>query len=173
MKKIRLFLFLFLSSCVNIPDNITPVTPFEAGKYLGKWYEIARLDNSFERGLSQITADYSVGTDGEIKVINRGYAIAEKQWQQAEGKAYFVEKPDVGYLKVSFFEPFYSAYIVVLLDQENYQYALVTSSSKSYLWILARQPKLSAAVQDKLLKKAAELGFETDQLIYVSHHPEI
>ncbi len=171
MKKIRLILFLLLSSCVSIPDDITPVTPFVADKYLGKWYEIARLDNSFERGLSQITADYSLGTDGEIKVINRGYAIAEKEWQQADGKAYFVEKSDVGYLKVSFFGPFYSAYIVVLLD-ENYQYALVTSSSKSYLWILARQPKLSAAVQDKLIKKAAELGFETDQLIYVSHHPE-
>jgi len=172
MKKIRLILFLLLSGCVSIPDGITPVTPFVADKYLGKWYEIARLDNSFERGLSQITADYSLSTDGEIKVINRGYAIAEKQWQQAEGKAYFVDKPDVGYLKVSFFGPFYSAYIVVLLD-ENYQYALVTSSSKSYLWILARQPKLDAAVQDKLIKKAAELGFETDKLIYVSHKPEV
>ena len=168
MKKLSFFLFLFLSSCVSIPDGITPVTPFAADNYLGKWYEIARLDHSFERGLSDITADYSLASDGEIKVINRGYAIAEKQWQQAEGKAYFVDKPDVGYLKVSFFEPFYSAYIVILLD-ENYQYALVTSSSKSYLWILARQPKLSAAVQEKLLKKAAELGFETDQLIYVSH----
>lgn len=172
MKKIRLLLFLLLSSCVSIPDGITPVTPFEASRYLGKWYEIARLDNSFERGLSQITADYSLGTDGEIKVINRGYAIAEKQWQQAEGKAYFVEKPDVGYLKVSFFEPFYSAYIVVLLD-ENYQYALVTSSNKSYLWILARQPKLSAAVQKKLIQKATALGFKTDELIYVSHKPEL
>ncbi len=166
LKKITLALILLLTGCVGIPENIKPVTHFNAQKYLGKWYEIARLENSFEQGLSHISAEYSLREDGSVKVINRGYSTQDKQWQEAVGKAYFVEQPDVGYLKVSFFGPFYGSYIIFELDHENYRYALICGPDKSYFWLLAREPKLSDTLKNKLLAKAAALGFETDKLIY-------
>ena len=117
------FVCLLLTGCVGVPENVKPVEDFKLEKYLGKWYEIARLDHSFERGLTQVTATYSLRSDGGVKVINRGYAAADDSWKQAEGKAYFVKSPDVAYLKVSFFGPFYGAYVVFALDQAGYQYA--------------------------------------------------
>ncbi len=100
-------LMLVLSGCTSLPDDITPVNNFELPKYLGTWYEVARLDHSFERGMSAVTATYSMRADGGVKVLNRGYIDQEQQWDDAEGKAYFVESSDVGHLKVSFFGPFY------------------------------------------------------------------
>ncbi len=161
--------FLFITSCVGIPKNVKPVSNFKIEKYLGKWYEIARLDHSFERGLSHVTADYTMRNDGGVKVLNRGYSAAKKSWKQAEGKAYFVEDSNQGYLKVSFFGPFYGSYIVFELDQDNYQYSLVSGPNKSYLWILARKPVLSADIKSSLIKKAADAGFDTSKLIFVDH----
>ena len=112
---------LFLTGCVGIPENVKPVDHFELDKYLGKWYEIARLDHSFERGLTQVTADYSLLDDGGVRVLNRGYSVKNNSWKEAEGKAYFVKGPDQGYLKVSFFGPFYSSYIVFDLYHDKYQ----------------------------------------------------
>ena len=169
MKKLTILLFIFLTGCVGIPDNVKPVDNFQLERYLGKWYEIARLDHSFERGLSRVTADYSLREDGGVRVLNRGYSAENKAWQEAEGKAYFVESPDQGYLKVSFFGPFYGSYIVFELDHDNYQYSLVSGPDKSYLWILARSPKISESIKKSLLKKAAALGFDTTKLIYVAH----
>ena len=159
---------LLLSGCVSIPEGIEPVKNFQAERYLGTLYEIARLDHSFERGMQQVTAEYSLRDDGGIKVINRDFKEAEQEWAEAEGKAYFVEDQNTGYLKVSFFGPFYGAYIVFDLD-ENYQYSLITSSNKSYLWLLARTPQSDAAQQQRLLKRITELGFARDQLIFVEH----
>jgi apolipoprotein D and lipocalin family protein len=138
-------------------------------KYLGDWYEIARLDHSFERGLTRVAANYRLRDDGGIRVLNRGYSVKENSWKEAEGKAYFVKGPDQGYLKVSFFGPFYGAYIVFELDHENYQYALVCGPDTSYLWILARAPELKKEITEMLIAKAAALGFDTDQLIFVAH----
>jgi apolipoprotein D and lipocalin family protein len=138
MKKLLIALVLLLTGCMGLPDNIRPVDNFEVKKYLGKWYEIARLDHSFERGLTKISAEYSLRDDGGVKVINRGYSASDNEWKQAEGKAYFVEGSDQGYLKVSFFGPFYGSYIVFELDHENYQYSLVSGPDKSYFWLLAR-----------------------------------
>lgn len=163
---------LLLSGCVSIPEGIEPVKNFQAERYLGTWYEIARLDHSFERGMQQVTAEYSLRDDGGIKVINRGFKEAEQEWAEAEGKAYFVEDQHTGYLKVSFFGPFYGAYIVFDLD-ENYQYSLITSSNKSYLWLLARTPQIDAAQQQRLLKRITELGFARDQLIFVEHAKQV
>lgn len=126
-------------------------------------------DHSFERGLSRVTAEYSLRDDGGVKVINRGYNAAEKKWSEAEGKAYFVDGEDTGYLKVSFFGPFYGAYVVFELDETNYQYALVSGPDTSYLWILARTPTLDPAVQRELIDKARARGFDTDKLIHVDH----
>lgn len=169
MNKLLIALLLFLTGCTTIPSNVTPVGDFKLEKYLGKWYEIARLDHSFERGLSRVSAEYSLRDDGGVKVINRGYSTNDGTWKAAEGKAYFVEKPDQGYLKVSFFGPFYGAYVVFGLDAENYQYSLISGPDKSYLWILARTPRLDRVVLDTLMAKAAAAGFDTSELIFVNH----
>lgn len=168
MKILSLIVFVFLSGCVALPKNVQPVGNFKLDRYLGKWYEVARLDHSFERGLSKVTADYSLRDDGGVRVLNRGYSVADQKWKEAEGKAYFVGKPDQGYLKVSFFGPFYGAYVIAELDHENYQYSLVTGPNTSYLWILSRTPTLDAATKDRLVKKAASLGFDTSKLIFVA-----
>ena len=112
-----------LSGCVGLPQGIEPVRGFELERYLGKWYEIARLDHSFERGLEQVTAEYSLRDDGGVRVVNRGFDTGKGAWDEAVGKAYFVETEDLGYLKVSFFGPFYGAYVVFGLDDENYRYS--------------------------------------------------
>jgi len=170
MRKILIVLVLFLTGCVGIPENVKPVDNFRLEKYLGKWYEIARLDHSFERGLTRVTADYSLRDDGGVRVLNRGYSEKEKAWKEAEGKATFVQGTDQGYLKVSFFGPFYGSYIVFELDHENYQYSLVCGPNKSYLWILARSPEIEKDLNDLLITKATALGFDTSKLIFVDHH---
>jgi apolipoprotein D and lipocalin family protein len=155
---------------VEVPTGITPVGNFEINRYLGKWYEIARLDHSFERGLTRVTANYTLQEDGGVKVLNRGYSKKEGEWKEAEGKAYFVQSTDRGFLKVSFFGPFYGAYIVFELDHENYQYALVCGPDKSYLWLLARTKELDRDLTLKLIAKAEKSGFDTSNLIFVEHH---
>lgn len=162
---------LWLSACAtSVPEEgITPVTGFNAERYLGKWYEIARLDHSFERGLEQVSAEYSKRDDGDIRVLNRGFSTSKQTFEEAEGRAKFVGKPDVGQLKVSFFGPFYGGYNIVELDP-NYQYALIAGNDRDYLWILARTPQLDPAIQQRLVAKAQSLGFVTDKLIFVKQN---
>jgi apolipoprotein D and lipocalin family protein len=169
MKKLLTVYVLLLAGCVGIPNNVSPVDNFKLGKYLGKWYEIARLDHSFERGLTQVTAYYSLQADGGVRVLNRGYSVEKKSWKEAEGKAYFVKGTDQGYLKVSFFGPFYGSYIVFGLDHDKYQYSLVSGPDKSYLWILARNPIMDEEIKNKLIKMASASGFDTRKLIFVTH----
>ena len=170
MKKLLFLSVLVLAGCVGRPENIVPVNNFDTTRYLGKWYEIARLDHSFERGLSHVTADYSLRQDGGLKVLNRGYKDADAKWKEAEGKAYFVDKKDVGYLKVSFFGPFYGSYIVFDLDQQDYSYSMISGPDKSYLWLLSRTPTMDPALQQRLVEKARGLGFDTSKLIYVKQN---
>lgn len=169
MRWILLFIMLSTGGCVAIPADIEPVRGFELQRYLGRWYEIARLDHSFERGLVNVTADYSLEEDGRIRVVNRGYRPADDQWETAEGVAEFVDATDVGRLKVSFFGPFYGGYNIIALDRENYGYALVCGPNRSYLWILAREPRLDPAVTASLVARARALGFATEALIMVDH----
>ena len=169
LKNLAPAVFLCLVGCTGLPENVTPVGEFKLEKYLGTWYEIARLDHSFERGLTRVTADYSLRNDGGVRVMNRGYSTGDSAWKEAEGKAYFVNQPDRGYLKVSFFGPFYGSYVILALDREGYQYSLVCGPDKSYLWILARRPKLDKVVLDGLIAKAATAGFDTSKLIIVDH----
>ena len=171
MRIICVFLiFLLAAGCTGLPEGIEPVKGFELDRYLGKWYEIARLDHSFERGLKMVTAEYSMRPDGGIKVLNKGYSTEDKKWKEAEGKAYFVREKDEGYLKVSFFGPFYGSYVIFELDKEEYQYAFVTSASKSYLWLLSRTPEVSQKLIEQFEKRAKKLGFKTDELIYVEQN---
>ncbi len=160
-------LVLLLVSCTGTPEGISPVTGFELQRYLGGWYEIARLDHSFERGMSRVTADYSLNDDGSIMVVNRGYLAEESEWKEAIGKAKFVGEEDVGHLKVSFFGPFYGGYVIFELDQQGYQYAFVTSYNRDYLWLLSRQPQVSDALKQQFVQQADALGFDTGALIWV------
>jgi len=173
MKKIIRHICLFLSAlvtgCIGVPENVKPVDNFDMRKYLGKWHEIARLDHSFERGLIKVTADYTLGEDGGIIVLNRGFDPRRKKWKEIEGKGYLVGDPSVGRLKVSFFGPFYGGYNIIELDRNDYQYALVCGPNKSYLWILARDPMIDREIVKRLVAGAASLGFDTGQLIYVEH----
>jgi len=173
MTKLRLLLIALLAllaGCVALPENIEPVAGFQAERYLGDWYEIARLDHPFERGLSRVSAHYSRRDDGGIEVVNRGWSDAEKVWKEARGKAYFVEGPEIGHLKVSFFGPFYGAYGIFVLDAD-YRFAMVSGPDKSYLWLLSRTPTLDARARERLVTTAAALGFPTDQLIFVDQSP--
>ena len=163
---IALFTTLLLVGCLGTPDNVKPVTNFKVEKFLGTWYEIARLDFIYEKGLNQVTATYSLRSTDQIKVVNRGYQTEKSRWRETEGKAFFVNGKDEGYLKVSFFWPFYSSYVVFDID-DNYQYALVTSSDKSNLWLLSRTPTISGEVKASLIAKANALGFDTNKLVYV------
>ena len=159
----------FMNSCVGLPEGIKPVEGFNKDRYLGKWHEIARLDHSFERGLSRVTADYSVRDDGGLKVLNRGYNDVKGEWSEAEGRAYFVADPDVGHLKVSFFGPFYGSYVVFELDEKDYEYAYITSYNKDYLWFLSRSPNVTESEKKRFLEKVEKLGFAVDKLIFVDH----
>lgn len=169
MRSLFALCLLCLAGCTSLPDNIRPVGDFKLDRYLGKWYEIARLDHSFERGLSNVSAEYSLREDGGVRVVNRGYDAATQKWKQAEGKAYFVTDPQTGHLKVSFFGPFYGAYGIFELDHAGYQYALISGPDKSYLWLLARSPQLDPGVREALIAKAAAKGFDTGKLILVKH----
>lgn len=167
MRRLLAALALGLCGCATgAPEGVEPVTGFELDRYLGKWHEIARLDHRFERGLSKVTAEYSMREDGGVRVLNRGYSDEKGEWKEAEGRAYFTGERTVGSLKVSFFGPFYGGYNIIELDRENYSYALVCGPDRSYLWILARTPDLAPAALERLEARAAELGFETDKLIY-------
>jgi apolipoprotein D and lipocalin family protein len=167
MKNLLMFsALLLLTGCVAVPSGVKPVENFSLDRYLGEWHEIARLDHSFERGLTRVTAKYSLRPDGGVQVLNRGYSEKKQQWKEATGKAYFVRGSDQGYLKVSFFGPFYGSYVIFELDQKEYRYSLVCGPNRSYLWILAREPKLEPELRERLVGKAAALGFKTDRLIF-------
>ena len=161
--------FLLLCGCLGYPNNIDPVENFDINKYLGRWYEIARLDHPFERGLEQVSALYTLRKDGGIRVTNRGFSKQKQAWKEAEGKGYFVRNRDEGYLKISFFGPFYASYVIFELDEQNYQYAWITSSDKSYLWFLSRTPVVDKEDLQYFIRETKKLGFATDQLIFVHH----
>lgn len=151
---------------VTPPKDVKIVDNFQLSRYLGTWYEIARLDHSFERGLDHVTANYSLRDDGGVKVVNRGYNVKKQQWQESVGKAYFIGSPQQASLKVSFFGPFYGGYNVIDLDDE-YQHALIAGPNRDYLWILSRTPTIDTQTQQRLVAVAQHYGFPVDKLIWV------
>jgi apolipoprotein D and lipocalin family protein len=162
-----ILMVMLLSACTGLPAGIEPVTGFDIDRYTGRWYEIARLDHSFERGLSRVTAEYTLKDDGSVRVINRGFNADKGEWKQAEGRARFVGAADRGHLKVSFFGPFYGAYVIYELDHDGYQYAFITSYKRDFLWLLSRTPEVDEALRQRFVEGAQELGFATDELIWV------
>lgn len=172
MKRLGHYLLLsisvFLFGCTGMPETVKPVTNFELDRYLGKWYEVARLDHSFERGLDNVSATYSLNQDGSVKVLNRGWDTEDLEWSEAEGKAKFVESEDIAHLKVSFFGPFYGSYVVYYLEPD-YSVALVSGYNSDYFWILSRTPTIEASQLGQYVERAKSAGFATDSLIFPNH----
>jgi apolipoprotein D and lipocalin family protein len=161
---------LFFVGCTGVPAGLRPVTDFEPERYLGKWYEIARLDHRFERNLSTVSALYYKKNDDAIGVVNRGYNEKTGKWEEIEGTAFFLQNESVGSLKVSFYGPFYGGYHIIALDRKAYQYAMVVGPRLSYFWILSRQKKMDREVLAELVAKAEQLGIDTEKLIYVNQN---
>ncbi|MFT3683072.1 MAG: lipocalin family protein [Ferruginibacter sp.] len=155
-----------LQSCKTMPKGTVVVKPFDADRYLGKWYEIARYDYRFERNLKNVTAEYSLNQDGSIKVVNRGFDYKKNEWKEATGKATFRGDKNEGKLKVSFFGPFYAGYNVIAIDPA-YKYALVAGKSLDYLWILSREKTIPQNIKNDYMQKAAAIGYDTSTLVWV------
>ncbi|WP_462160060.1 lipocalin family protein [Pseudoalteromonas sp. GB56] len=165
--KIIILLTLVLSACTSVPEQVKPVTPFELSRYTGTWYEIARMPHSFEEGLTKVTATYSINDDGTVKVLNKGFDAQQDEWSSAEGKAKFVDSSNVGHLKVSFFGPFYSSYVIFDLDQQDYQYAYISGFNTDYAWLLSRTPEVDEQRINDFKQALAQRGFAVDKLILV------
>lgn len=151
-----------------MPKGAKPVTNFDANRYLGKWYEVARFDFFFEKNMDNTTAEYSLNDDNSIRVVNRGYNYKKNEWSEAKGKAKFVGSPDVASLKVSFFGPFYAPYNVIQLDKD-YRYALVVGKNTDYIWLLSRTPTMPEDIKKKYVDVARSLGYDVDKLVWVEH----
>ncbi|MBX3728676.1 MAG: lipocalin family protein [Candidatus Sumerlaeia bacterium] len=157
------------TGCTGVPKGVRPVDSFDADRYLGKWYEIARLDHSFERGLSRVTAEYGRRDDGAISVVNRGYDARRDRWKEARAVARFRGDESVASLRVTFQWPFSGGYHVIALDDAEYRWAMVSGPTRGYLWILAREPQLDPPIAEKLVAEARALGYAVDELIFVEH----
>lgn len=166
-----LLLVVGLGACSTAPpQGVQAVSPFELQRYLGTWHEVARLDHRFERGLSRVSATYSLNDDGSVKVLNRGYNAEKRAWSEAEGHALFTGDTNTGSLKVSFFGPFYGGYHVIALDAD-YRWAMVIGTDPGYLWILARDRQLPGDVRGRLVAQAAQAGVDTRSLMWVDQSP--
>jgi len=161
-------LSVILSGCASMPKGAKSVDNFDKSRYLGKWYEIARFDFAFEKNLNNTTAEYSIGKNGMIDVVNAGYNYKVDKWSKAIGRARFRGADTTAELEVSFFGPFYAAYNVIALDGE-YRYALVAGSNLKYLWILSRTTTIPDDVKANYISLAKSLGYKTDALIWVEH----
>jgi len=171
MRIVMLVLTLLLAGCgAKTPEHVKPVDNFDGARYLGTWYEIARIDNRFEKGLSRVTATYTAREDGGITVTNRGFEAATGQWKESVGKAYFVDGKDKGHLKVSFFGPFYGAYVVFELEREGYQYALISGPDTSYFWLLSRSSTMDPALRNQLIDLAVTKGFKREDILLVAQN---
>jgi len=156
---------ILLTGCTGIPEGILPVKEFDLERYYGKWYEVARLDHRFERGLQNVTAEYSAKDNGFVEVKNRGFNAAKQEWSEAVGRARFKSDPETGHLLVSFFGPFYASYVIFELN--DYQQAYVVGNNRKFLWFLSRTPDVSDSDKQKFLQKTKESGFDTSELIWV------
>jgi len=156
-------------SCSGIPDDVKAVQNFDLNRYMGTWYEIARLDSRFEKGLSHVTAKYKLNDDGSIEVTNRGWDTEKQTWDEIIGKAHVASDDGSASLKVSFFGPFYAGYNVIAIDTVAYSYALVCGSDREYLWLLSRIPILDRNITQEMLSQAATAGFDISKLVFVNH----
>jgi apolipoprotein D and lipocalin family protein len=170
LQPIAIALVLALSSLqlAASPSHVEPLTDFKLESYLGTWHEIARIENSIEEGLSNVTASYYLKKNGTIKVINKGFNDEDGEWEEAEGRAYFNSEANIAHLDVTFFWPFYVDYIVFEFEDSENGYAFVTSDSTDYLWLLARKPVVDDTLVERFLMLAEQMEFNTKELIFVS-----
>lgn len=160
----------YLTSCKSssIPIQIEVVTPFDVNKFDGTWYEIARFDFKHEKDLSNVTANYSLNTDGSIKVVNKGFNYVKNKWEEVNGKAKFTSSKNLGSLQVSFFGPFYSGYHIVMLEP-NYDSVLIFGDTTDYIWILSRNKTITESTKQKFLAKAKDAGYDLNRLVWTKH----
>lgn len=144
---------------------LVPVATFDPARYMGRWFEIARYDRRFERGLHRVEARYELLSDGGIAVVNSGIDARTGIRRTARGRAHLTATP--GLLRVSFFWIFYADYRVLALD-DDYRWALVGGASRSYLWILSRTPELEAATLERIRAAAQARGYDTARLTYIA-----
>ena len=156
---------LYYKNRPTIPEGIEAVKGFDLKRYLGRWYEICRMPMRYEKGLTRVTAEYSLNADGSVRVVNSGFDERSRRWRKSTGKAIFADDPNEAKLKVSFFGPFYAGYNVVAID-EDYQYALVFGRTLDYMWILARDPDVPEKILRKYVEKAAAAGYDYYRLIW-------
>ncbi|TCD47640.1 lipocalin family protein [Chlorobium sp. N1] len=156
-------LLLVPAGCTGVPEGLEPVGNFSLERYLGTWYEIARIPNSFEKDFEEVSATYTLSEDGSVRVENRGYDGRKQEWKSVKGRAKFAGAADRGALEVSFFGPFYASYNVLVLDPE-YRWALVSGHDRDLLWILGRSPVMEEGLYDELRKKAAAMGFDASKI---------
>ncbi len=168
-RRLAMAILFLMAGCTGVPSGIDPVEDFDVRRYAGTWYEIMRLDHSFERGLVNVSATYGLRDDGSVSVVNRGYNPAECAWDSVDGTATFQGDPRVASLSVTFFWPVAGGYHVFELDRPDYGYALVAGPTRDYLWILARAPDLPTATRNRLVDTARQNGFPVDELILVQH----
>lgn len=167
---LRLFAILTLllpAGCTGVPDGLEPVGGFSLERYLGTWYEIGRIPNSFEKEFEEVSATYTLSEDGTVRVENRGYDTGKERWKSVSGRAKFAGETDRGALEVSFFGPFYASYNVLALDSE-YRWALVSGHDRDLFWILSRDRKMEPALYESLKAKARDMGFDADAIRPVS-----
>jgi len=167
-KKLLVILSTYLLSCTSVPSDLTVVNNFEIDRFLGTWYEIARLNHKEERNLQQVSATYSLQSNGSILVVNKGFNSKKNVWKSIEGKARFNGPTSEGRLKVSFFGPFYGGYNILKLE-EDYSIAMVAGPNRKYLWILARDKQIKTEQYNAYIEQAKAWGFATSELIVVEH----
>ncbi len=156
---------ILLKSKRTIPKGVKAVGNFDQLKYLGKWFEIARLDHRFEKNQTYVTAQYDLNADGSIKVTNSGFDTKKNRERSVVGKARFVKDEHTGMLEVSFFGPFYSGYNIIAIDKD-YKYALVAGKTRDYLWLLSRAGTMPKSVINNYLKIAEKAGYDTSKLVW-------
>lgn len=161
-------LILLLKSKKRLSWKARVVRGFDLSRFLGKWYEIARLDYRYEHHLDHCTARYMRNKDGSIQVINQGYNLHTGAFEEVKGRARLNGRPGEGRLRVSFWGPFYAAFNVIAIDPE-YRYALIAGRNRDYLWLLSRRKTMPQKVKKEFLNLAEEAGFETDKLLWVNH----
>ncbi len=166
MKWAALIVMAALLGGCRTTSNLEPVSGFDLNRYLGKWYEMARYDHRFEKGLSSVSAEYRLNADGTVKVLNRGFNDSERKWEEAVGIAKPEGAENTGFLKVSFFRPFYASYKIVYLSPD-YTEAIVAGPTYRYFWILARNPALPENDLNRLIRVAEKLGFQKEQMLLI------
>lgn len=160
--------WLGAAGCASAPKGLSPVSGFEAGRYLGTWYEIGRYDHGFERGLTHVTATYSRRPDGRIEVLNRGYDSEEGRWSEIRGTARLKDAAgETGSLLVTFFPPFEAGYHIIALDRRAYRWAVVTGPNRKFLWLLARTPSIDARTRAAMMRVVTESGYDPERIIEV------